>query len=443
MKLRSSGRLITGAAVAVVVLGGLAGASPARAVVGGSSIDEAAVVRVERLGTRGLPLSACTGTFVGEREVITLGTCVFPAGSPGQPGVKPRLRIVGIEGATVSDVVRHPSADVALIFLEKVVESSVWGHFKVAKSQPAMSEELTFIGAGRTRTEWVPDEEHEARLRVEAVQPGSVSVAGAADGVGMCQGDAGGPMLRSNVERGRREIVALASTGQAGGCHGSRSVGNRGTAVRLDEIVPWLWQYLPDNYYDFEEWERPLLANAASFAQVSGVGGLCCQLPGPQIAISGDRAVDGDRSLMYAGRDNNSTRSFAYLRAFSFSGGLTVGYRYNLTYWIYPESSSSTAGSNSTCVAVDLLFSDGKSLRDSGAKDWFGNKAHPANQCGKLKMNSWNPVDVDLAPVYGKTVVAISIGYDQPKNTGGYRGYIDGVQIGLGCNPPPGHFCTF
>ena len=87
-------------------------------------------------------------------------------------------------------------------------------------------------------------------------------------------------------------------------------------------------------------------------------------------------------------------------------------------------------GNNSTCVAIDLIFSDNSNLRDSGAVDQNGNRAHPAYQCNHLTVDSWNHVTVNLGAYRnGKTVTRIDLGYDQPNSTGGYRGYVDDISI--------------
>ncbi len=92
---------------------------------------------------------------------------------------------------------------------------------------------------------------------------------------------------------------------------------------------------------------------------------------------------------------------------------------------------ASVSGSNSTCVAVDMIFTDGSDLRDSGAVDQHGNKLHPTSQCGHLTMDQWNLVTSNIGSVRnGKTISQINVGYDQPANTGGYRGYIDDLSLG-------------
>ncbi|HVU69776.1 MAG TPA: GH92 family glycosyl hydrolase [Ktedonobacteraceae bacterium] len=172
---------------------------------------------------------------------------------------------------------------------------------------------------------------------------------------------------------------------------------------------------------------------------LSNVGGICCGLSGPEAATRGELGHTGTTALMYSGLDNNTTTSYAYMEVFDVSGqSLTVGSGTTLSYWIYPQSSSDstpganlTSGSNSACVAIDLIFSDGSDLRDSGATDQNGVRVHPAYQCGHLTMNAWNHVVVNLGSyVSGKTIVRVNVGYDQPANTGGYRGYIDDISIG-------------
>lgn len=100
-----------------------------------------------------------------------------------------------------------------------------------------------------------------------------------------------------------------------------------------------------------------------------------------------------------------------------------------LSYWIYPQSAYSVS-TNSTCVSVDLIFSDGTNLRNSGALDQHGQSIHPSGQCNHLTLDSWNQVTVNLgAYVNGKTISRLDIGYDQPSHTGGYRGYLDDLSI--------------
>jgi predicted alpha-1,2-mannosidase len=184
--------------------------------------------------------------------------------------------------------------------------------------------------------------------------------------------------------------------------------------------------------------------DAASYPAggISNVTGICCSLKGPETALRSTSDVNdteyahaGSYSLMYSGSAQGQSADYAYDQLFDLSGqNVTVGSSTTLSYWIYPQSSATNSlvtGTNSTCVAIDLIFSDGSNLRDSGALDQNGNRAHPAYQCGHLTSDTWNQVTVKLGSyVNGKTVVRVDLGYDQPNGSGGYRGYVDDISIG-------------
>jgi len=138
---------------------------------------------------------------------------------------------------------------------------------------------------------------------------------------------------------------------------------------------------------------------------------------------------------MYSGLANGGATTYAYMKVFDLSGqGVTVGPTTTLSYWIYPQSSQtspvSLKGGNSACVALDVIFTDGSNLRDSGATDQHGVRLHPAYQCGHLPLDTWTHVTSALgARMAGRTIAHIDVGYDQPGGTGGYRGYIDDVSV--------------
>ena len=169
---------------------------------------------------------------------------------------------------------------------------------------------------------------------------------------------------------------------------------------------------------------------------VNNVVGICCGATGPETSPrTGETSHAGTTSLMYSGSAGGSN-PHAYTKVFDLSGSpLAIGTGKTLSYWIYPQSNATTtwvaAGStNSTCVAVDLVFGDGSTLRDSGAVDQNGNLAHPAHQCGHLTLDTWNHVTVNLGTNNSnKQVNRILVGYDQPGGSGGYRGYIDDISI--------------
>jgi alpha-L-fucosidase 2 len=170
---------------------------------------------------------------------------------------------------------------------------------------------------------------------------------------------------------------------------------------------------------------------------ISGVGELCCGLTGPEAGVrTGETSHTGTASLMYSGSAQGGTSTHAYLKVFDLSGApLAIGTSKTLSYWVYPQSSATTpyvsAGStNSECVAIDMIFTDNSTLRDSGAVDQNGNQIHPAHQCGHLSLDTWNHVTVNLATHdSNKQINRILVGFDDPGATGGYRGYIDDITI--------------
>jgi len=169
----------------------------------------------------------------------------------------------------------------------------------------------------------------------------------------------------------------------------------------------------------------------------NNVTALCCGVSGPEAGVrTGETSHTGSSSLMYSGSADGSD-PHAYMKVFDLSGSpLAIGSGKTLSYWIYPQSSATTpyvpAGSDdSSCVAIDLVFTDNSTLRDSGAVDQNGNRIHPADQCGHLTLDTWNHVTVDLGTDNAnKEISRILVGYDQPGGSGGYRGYIDDISIG-------------
>ncbi|MFG2045152.1 hypothetical protein [Dactylosporangium sp. NPDC048998] len=169
----------------------------------------------------------------------------------------------------------------------------------------------------------------------------------------------------------------------------------------------------------------------------SNVTGICCGVTGPESGIrTGETTHAGSRSLMFSGSGQGGSNVYAYMKFYDLSGSpLAIGTSKTLSYWIYPQSNATStwvpAGSNnSTCVAIDLVFTDGSTLRDSGAVDQAGNRLHPAYQCGRLTLDTWNHVTVNLAANNAnKQISRILVGYDHPNTTGGYRGYLDDLTI--------------
>jgi len=168
---------------------------------------------------------------------------------------------------------------------------------------------------------------------------------------------------------------------------------------------------------------------------LSHVTGICCGLTGPESGIRRETAHGGSVALLYSGLARSGNDTYAYMKVFDLSQRpIGVDATTTLTYWIYPQSSSTApvpvGGGNSSCVALDLVFTDGTNLRDSAAVDQHGARMHPAAQCGRLRLDSWNLVTSVIGTrLAGKSIARVDIGYDQPGGTGGYRGYIDDISV--------------
>lgn len=163
---------------------------------------------------------------------------------------------------------------------------------------------------------------------------------------------------------------------------------------------------------------------------LSNVGGYCCGLTVPELATRNETTHNGSTALMYSGLDNSAASSYAYMKVFDVN--VTVASNTTLNYWIYPQSSAqanNVIGNNSTCVAIDMVFADGSNLRDSGINATNGYRLHPAFQCGHSTLNQWNQVTANLGSLNGRVIDRIIVAYDQPGNTGGYRGYVDDISL--------------
>jgi hypothetical protein len=286
----------------------------------------------------------------------------------------------------------------------------------------------------------VPDREHSATFQVQAVSDTTIQLSNSGAGAGsICKGDAGGPAMRDI--NGRAELVALHSTSSQGGCLGASSDRYEATETRVDGLLPWIQTHVLNS--GFETTDRPTVANKPPYPAglVTNVGG-CCGHTGPQLE-QGGTPHSGARSLIYSGSDTSTTKSYAYLKAYD-SPGMLLTDTSLMRYWIYPQGGGAAAGKNSTCVAVDLDFSDGSHLRDTKVLASNNVGIHPARQCGRLTLNQWNRVIVPIGDVAkGKKVVRVTVGYDQSANKGGYRGYIDDLEFYHGCFAGPGEKCAF
>ncbi|EPX59872.1 xylosidase/arabinosidase [Cystobacter fuscus DSM 2262] len=136
--------------------------------------------------------------------------------------------------------------------------------------------------------------------------------------------------------------------------------------------------------------------------------------------VSGERAHGGSRALRISGRDTAATGSFAYFKAYDVH--IPVQASTQLSFWTYPQNSLSQH------VTVDLIMTDGTSLRDSGATDVNGLGMHPGASRGTV--NAWTQTKSRIGQwLAGKTIDRILITYDYGPLTGDFVGYVDDIEI--------------
>ncbi|MEX1652069.1 FG-GAP-like repeat-containing protein [Streptomyces pseudovenezuelae] len=243
-------RLATLAAALVATAGGLS-ASTATALTGSDAPAQMNYVAKINVGEQ----SACTGTLIAPQWVLTAATCFAADGKPaeGRPAVATTVTVGRTDltqtGGSVLPAIRlvpHADRDLVLVKLAARITDPAITPVRLATSPAAAGEELVKAGFGRTKTEWVPDKLHTATFTVAATAETTVDLNGS-DTATVCQGDAGGPALRT-VD-GTPELVGVNSRSWQGGCLGIDPAETRTGAVdtRVDDIGAWVAHALSRN----------------------------------------------------------------------------------------------------------------------------------------------------------------------------------------------------
>jgi hypothetical protein len=140
----------------------------------------------------------------------------------------------------------------------------------------------------------------------------------------------------------------------------------------------------------------------------------------PECGVVSETNHIGINSLRYAGRDNSTNSSHYYYKIFDVN--IPVKSLTKLSFWTYPQSSLARY------VSVDLLMTDGTTLRNSGATDINGVSMNPS--AGRGTVNTWTRTQSNIGLwLNGKTIQRILIGYDHDAESGDFRGYIDDIVI--------------
>lgn len=170
---------------------------------------------------------------------------------------------------------------------------------------------------------------------------------------------------------------------------------------------------------------------------IANVGPITGGVTGPELglrneySLGGSYGQSGNFDIMYSGMALGAASDYAFMKVFDLSSqNITISPGMRFSYWIFPQShtnNSLVTGNNSAYAALDLIFTDGTNLRDSGLTNQYGAGVNPTSQASILALDNWNYVTIDLTPLSGKTVSRIDLGYNQPGGSGGYRGYVDDI----------------
>jgi hypothetical protein len=136
-------------------------------------------------------------------------------------------------------------------------------------------------------------------------------------------------------------------------------------------------------------------------------------------AVERADAHSGRYAVRLAGVSDDPAYSFVYQTLFKqpvFVMPDTV-----LTYWFKPLNESGRG------TGIDLLFADGKTLRQSGSVDRDGISTFPGVKRGRL--DAWTQITVPLGKFAGNTIVTVMAAYDTRKGGGRFESLFDDLRI--------------
>ncbi|MGC4876123.1 trypsin-like serine protease [Micromonospora sp. DT43] len=191
---------------------------------------------------------SCSGSLVDPWWVLTAKTCfsfdgqAVVAGKPTKQTTVTvgRPNLTASTGAVVSAyrIVPHPDRDLVLVRLSQRVDVTP----VALGAAPAVGEQLTGAGYGRTASAWVPDQLHSGSFGVAAVGASTLNILGSGQ-TGICRGDLGGPTVR--VVSGKPQLVGVHHSSWQGGCLGETETRRDAVDSRVDDLASWFAATMP------------------------------------------------------------------------------------------------------------------------------------------------------------------------------------------------------
>ncbi|SFO97677.1 Por secretion system C-terminal sorting domain-containing protein [Chitinophaga sp. YR627] len=147
----------------------------------------------------------------------------------------------------------------------------------------------------------------------------------------------------------------------------------------------------------------------------NGTGTPICGIVQNEISRTGPSAI------RFAGRATSAAAN-AYCAYKVFDVNIPVTASTGLSFWLHPTNNISRY------VTVDLIMTDGTSLRDAGAVDQHGVSMHPG--AGHGTVNTWSQVSCNIGRwLSGKTIDRIIVDYVHGNEIGNFKTYIDDIII--------------
>lgn len=139
--------------------------------------------------------------------------------------------------------------------------------------------------------------------------------------------------------------------------------------------------------------------------------------------VTKDKAHSGENALRYAGTAVGDKANNIMYRLFE--ERINVDENTVLSYWIYPEQE------NGRYAGIDLICTDGTTLRGSNSVDQNGFSMHPSAGHGeKIPLNQWTEITCNIGQkLKGKTIDIISLMYEKNDVKGKFSGYLDDIKV--------------
>ncbi|KJY24479.1 trypsin-like serine protease, partial [Streptomyces sp. NRRL S-495] len=197
----------------------------------------AAVAKVT-IGRPGFGARSCTGSFVDQSWILTAAGCFAGVTAPLD-----RTRVITPnQNVAVDRIVPHGERDLVMLRLATPIPTTFT--LQVGTAPATAGGRATYVGLGRSATDWMPSRAHESWHTVAAVGGTTVDTVPVGTGAAapLCPGDAGAPLIRDNEDS--YELFAIASGSWQAGCVGVPASETRSgvTATRVDDVAGWVQQ---------------------------------------------------------------------------------------------------------------------------------------------------------------------------------------------------------